>query len=78
MIPLPPTPTQTALIQFLQVELAVPEAAIDFALKQVQRERGPLQMILWHYGLISMEQLQQIFDWLAGPSPSNVRFIIEA
>lgn len=78
MTPPPPHPTQIALITFLQSELAVPETAIHFALKQWQREQGPLQMILWHYGLISMEQLQQIFDWLAGPTPSKIRFIIEA
>lgn len=78
MTPPPPHPNEIALIQFLKAELAVPEAAIAFALKQGQRERGPLQMILWHYGLISMEQLQQIFDWLAGPSHSKIRFIVEA
>ncbi|NJK63186.1 MAG: DUF2949 domain-containing protein [Synechococcaceae cyanobacterium SM2_3_1] len=61
-------PMQKCLIQFLQEEMAVPEAAIRFAMKRHQRECGPLQIILWQYGLISMEQLQQVFVWLAAPS----------
>ncbi len=65
MYPHTPISFQIALIQFLQAELAVPEAAIHFALKQHRRKQGPLQMVLWQYGLISIEQLQQIFDWLA-------------
>ncbi len=69
MYPHTPAPLQIAFIQFLQAELAVPEAAIHFALKQHQQKQGPLQMILWQYGLISIEQLQQIFDWLADPTP---------
>ncbi len=74
MPPRIPDSMQKCLIQFLEVELAVPEAAISFAMKQHQRERGPLQIILWQYGLISMEQLQQIFIWLAAPAYSQSCF----
>lgn len=52
-------------IQFLQHELAVPPDAIAVALKQADAEVSPLHMILWQYGLVSIEQLGRIFDWLS-------------
>lgn len=55
----------TALIRdFLRTELRLSQAAIDIALNQWQREQGPLPLVLWRYGLISIEQLAQIFNWL--------------
>jgi hypothetical protein len=78
MNPRIPDSMQKCLIQFIQVELAVPEAAISFAMKQHQRERGPIQIILWQYGLISMEQLQQIFVWLATATYSHSCFDTKA
>lgn len=51
-------------IQFLQTELAVPEESIAMALKYADAETNPLHMILWQYGLVTVEQLGQIFDWL--------------
>ncbi len=57
------TPDLTPLLQFLRAELGIPEAALSFALKRQGCEQGPLPLILWHYGLISLEQLEQIFKW---------------
>ena len=51
------------LIQFLQDDLAMSASAIDFALKR-SGDFEPLPMILWQYGLVSLEELEQIFDWL--------------
>jgi hypothetical protein len=51
-------------INFLQDELAISEDAIAVALRHLEQKAGPLHMILWLYGLVSLEQLQQIFDWL--------------
>ncbi|MEB3212708.1 MAG: DUF2949 domain-containing protein [Leptolyngbyaceae bacterium] len=56
--------TYSRLIQFLQDELAISPSSIDVALRQSQSDPGPLPMILWKYGLITLEQLNQIFDWL--------------
>jgi hypothetical protein len=36
------------------------------ALRHCEQDPGPLHMILWQYGLVSLEQLEQIFDWLEG------------
>ena len=51
------------LIQFLQDDLAMSASAIDFALKR-SGDFEPLPMILWQYGLVSLEQLDRIYDWL--------------
>ncbi|NJN85255.1 MAG: DUF2949 domain-containing protein [Leptolyngbyaceae cyanobacterium SL_7_1] len=55
---------QTRLITFLKEELAIPAAAIAFALRYQDQGTNLLPMVLWQYGLITLEQLDQIFDWL--------------
>jgi hypothetical protein len=52
-----------ALIEFLHGELALPRSSIQLALRQSQED--PLPMVLWQYGLVTLTQLEQIFDWLA-------------
>lgn len=54
------------LITFLQEELDISAKSIAFALRHSQQDPGPLPMILWQYGFVSIEQLEQIFDWLEG------------
>lgn len=64
--------TYTRLIRFLQEDLAISRASIDVAERvggneQRQRDRdlNSLPMVLWQYGLVTLEQLDKIFDWLA-------------
>jgi len=52
------------LIRFLQEELAVSAASIEMAMRREDSGQGPLPMVLWRYGLISLEQLDQVFAWL--------------
>jgi Protein of unknown function (DUF2949) len=54
----------TQLIHFLQEELNLSASSIAVALRRVEQDPGPLPMILWQYGLVSLEQLERIFDWL--------------
>lgn len=56
---------KTRLIRFLQEELRIPADSIKVALRH-HREPIPslLPMVLWQYGLITIEQLDKIFDWL--------------
>lgn len=56
--------TETRLITFLKEELAIPTAAIAFALRYQDQGASLLPMVLWKYGLITLEQLDQIFDWM--------------
>ena len=54
----------TEFINFLQDELAISSSAIAVALRNRKQGDDPLPMLLWQYGLVSLEQLTQIFDWL--------------
>ncbi len=56
--------SNSQLITFLQDELDLSDKSIAFAIRHSQQDPGPLPMILWQYGLVSIEQLEQIFDWL--------------
>ena len=53
------------LVQFLKEELAMSAESLEIAKKASEQHFGPIPMILWQYGLISLEQLDRIFDWLA-------------
>lgn len=55
---------QADLISFLRDELAIPEAAIALALRKGEQEPNLLPMVLWQYGLITLSQLDRVFDWL--------------
>jgi len=52
------------LINFLQEDLAIPAASLAVALRNRDQDPGSLTMTLWQYGLITLEQLEQIYDWL--------------
>ncbi|HEY9782796.1 MAG TPA: DUF2949 domain-containing protein [Leptolyngbyaceae cyanobacterium] len=54
----------TKFIRFLQEDLSISAASIAMAIRQREQDPGPLPMILWQYGLISLEQLDKIYDWL--------------
>ena len=51
-------------INFLQNELALSTQDISVALRKRELDNDPLPMLLWQYGLVSLEQLEQILDWL--------------
>lgn len=52
------------LIRFLRKELSIPRASIAVALRQGENTPNLLPIVLWQYGLVTLEQLDQIFDWL--------------
>ncbi|HEY9888575.1 MAG TPA: DUF2949 domain-containing protein [Candidatus Obscuribacterales bacterium] len=58
------TGRDAGLIRFLQHDLAVSQDSINVALRHCEQDPGPLPMVLWQYGLITLEQLEQIYDWL--------------
>jgi hypothetical protein len=57
-------PSYDRLVQFLREDLCLSSSSIDMALKYREQDPGPLPMILWRYGLITLEQLERIYDWL--------------
>lgn len=52
------------LIRFLQDDLNVPTNSIALVLRQPELSLNTLPMLLWQYGLIDLQQLDRIFDWL--------------
>ncbi|HEY9667454.1 MAG TPA: DUF2949 domain-containing protein [Coleofasciculaceae cyanobacterium] len=52
------------LISFLRDELAIPSSSIDLAVRHHADTPNLLPMVLWQYGLVTLEQLDRIFDWL--------------
>ncbi|MBC7824966.1 MAG: DUF2949 domain-containing protein [Candidatus Parcubacteria bacterium] len=59
-----PNRSNAQLIYFLQEDLCLAQSSIAMAIRYAKQERGPLPMVLWRYGLVSLEQLNQILDWL--------------
>lgn len=59
--------TYLKFISFLQEELSLPGESISVMDRQWQKNSmlSPLPMILWQYGLVTLEQLDRIYDWLA-------------
>jgi Protein of unknown function (DUF2949) len=51
------------VIGFLCQDLHLPTESVELALKQSQSNYGTLPIVLWQYGLVSLSQLDQIFDW---------------
>jgi hypothetical protein len=58
------TGRDASLIQFLQNDLAIAQESINMALRHCEQDPGPLPMVLWQYGLITLEQLEKIYDWM--------------
>lgn len=57
-----PAPS-TTLLRFLQRELGLSDGALSLGLKQARLEQAPLPVILWRFGLISLEQFDQVLAW---------------
>ncbi len=52
------------LLKFLEEDLDVSNASINVALKHWQKDPGPLPIVLWQYGLVTIEELDQIYEWM--------------
>lgn len=59
-------------INFLNQDLGLPSSSIHLAVKQSGSSLTTLPMILWQYGLISLQQLDRIFDWLDAITPEFI------
>lgn len=59
-----PAVNYTQFIHFLQDELRLSNDSIAIAERSLQKNPGPLPMILWQYGLVTLEDLDRIYDWL--------------
>ncbi|PZD74430.1 hypothetical protein C1752_01288 [Acaryochloris thomasi RCC1774] len=55
---------QQKFIEYLQTELDIPTNSITVVQRCSGYCPGQLHMLLWQYGLITLQQLERIFDWL--------------
>lgn len=55
---------QQKFIQFLQTDLAISNAELNVALRCQDSQIGQLHIVLWHHGLLSLNQLDSVFEWL--------------
>ena len=56
-------PATDALLQFLQRRLGLSPSALELGLRQAELEQAPLPIVLWSFGLLSLQQLEEVFDW---------------
>ncbi len=69
-----PQPVPSAsLVRHLRHDLGLSDNALELGLKQAQLEQAPLPVILWRFGLISLDQLDEVLSWQEqqgqGPQP---------
>lgn len=51
------------LLAFLRHQIGLSESALELGLRQSSLEQAPLPAVLWRYGLISLDQLDQVLTW---------------
>jgi hypothetical protein len=56
-------PPAAELLAFLRHQIGLSESALELGLRQSGLEQAPLPAVLWRYGLISLEQLDQVLTW---------------
>ena len=56
-------PATEALLQVLQRRLGLSPSALELGQRQAELEQAPLPIVLWSFGLLSLQQLEDVFDW---------------
>ncbi|MDJ0601185.1 MAG: DUF2949 domain-containing protein [Crocosphaera sp.] len=59
-----PSEQNQKLVHFLQQELNIPTESIALVQRHPELPYSSFPMLLWRYGLITIGQLEKIFDWL--------------
>ncbi|MEB3276377.1 MAG: DUF2949 domain-containing protein [Cyanobacteriota bacterium] len=59
----PQPPPSPALLRYLRQQQGLSESALALGLKQAEQEQAPLPVVLWRFGLITLEQLDAVFGW---------------
>ncbi|GFE70205.1 DUF2949 domain-containing protein [Chroococcus sp. FPU101] len=49
-------------LRFLHEDLDLSHESIAIAERSIKKQQGPLPMILWQYGLVTLEQLDRIYE----------------
>lgn len=62
-------------LDFLRTDIAISDTDLQLALRHPEQSPNVLPMILWQYGLITLSQLDQIFEWLFGKGSGDSSFL---
>ncbi|MCF8135399.1 MAG: DUF2949 domain-containing protein [Synechococcus lacustris] len=57
--PVPPS----ALVDYLRRDIGLSDDALALGVRQSVQEQAPLRVTLWRFGLLSLGQLDQVYDW---------------
>ncbi|MBE7385717.1 MAG: DUF2949 domain-containing protein [Leptolyngbya sp. SIO1E4] len=55
---------ESQFIYFLEEDLSLPHESVSLALKHHSGDWNLLPIILWKYGLATLNQVSCMFDWL--------------
>lgn len=58
----PPLPSPS-LQRFLRSQIGLSESALALGIRQAQLEQAPLAVVLWRFGLINLQQFEQLLQW---------------
>ena len=50
------------LIVFLQ-KIGISPSSINLGIRQSELEQAPLPIVLWSFGLLTLSQLQLVYEW---------------
>ena len=53
----------SALVDYLRREIGLSDDALALGVRQSVQEQAPLPVTLWRFGLLSLGQLDQVYDW---------------
>ena len=74
--------TERELIKVLKEEFSVTPEQLDLAKRHAQRMQGSLHMVLWQFGLITLEQLDALIGRMTmgnrSSSSDDISFAIHA
>ena len=56
--------TKTQLILFLLNEIGLEESTIELGLKLSIKNNSPLPILLWNYGLLTLDELDSLYSFL--------------
>ena len=52
------------IISFLQEEIGLKESSIELVLKLSSNNNTPLPILLWSYGILTIDELDEVYSFL--------------
>ena len=56
--------TNGKIISFLKDEVGIDESSIELGIKLSIKNNTPLPILLWNYGILTIEELDQLYSFL--------------